>query len=162
MIVSDTDFLSSFAKIDELKLVFRVFKTKEIVITEAVYNELKEAPVFDLLLTYFSAKENKIIIKKVSVKDVPENLGTGERESITLAKDKKAKLLMDDRDAGEYAESKGIDVIDIPAFLFHFKEKKILSVSEIKSIISNLKDKDHYEFEAKVKEELLKTDNKPN
>ena len=34
MIVSDTDFLSSFAKIDELKLVFRVFKTKEIVITE--------------------------------------------------------------------------------------------------------------------------------
>ena len=107
MIVSDTDFLSSFAKIDELKLVFRVFKTKEIVITESVYNELKEAPVFDLLLTYFSAKENKIIIKKVSAKDVPENLGTGERESITLAKDKKAKLLMDDRDAGEYRTNSG-------------------------------------------------------
>ena len=156
MIVSDTDFLSSFAKIDELKLVFRVFKTKEIVITEAVYNELKEAPVFDLLLTYFSAKENKIIIKKVSARDVPENLGTGERESITLAKDKKAKLLMDDRDAGEYAESKGVDVIDIPAFLFHCKKSNTLSVSEIKSIINNLKDKDHYEFEAKVKEELLK------
>ena len=161
MIVSDTDFLSSFAKIDELKLVFRVFKTKEIVITESVYNELKEAPVFDLLLTYFSAKENKIIIKKVSAKDVPESLGEGERASISLAKDKKAKLLMDDRNAGEYAESKGLDVIDIPAFLFHCKEKNILSVSEIKSIINNLKYKDHYEFEAKVKEELLRTEN-PN
>ncbi len=162
MIVSDTDFLSSFAKIDELKLVFRVLKTKEIVITEAVYNEIKKSPVLDILLPYFSAKENKIIIKKISAKDVPENLGTGERESISLAKDKKAKLLMDDRDAGEYAESKGVDVIDIPAFLFHCKEKNILSVSEIKSIINNLKDKDHYEFEAKVKVELLKTDNKPN
>jgi len=162
LIVSDTDFLSSFAKIDELKLVFRVFKTKEIVITESVYNELKEAPVFDLLLTYFSAKENKIIIKKVSAKDVPENLGTGERESITLAKDKKAKLLMDDRDAGEYAQSKGVNVIDIPAFLFHCKENNFLSVSEIKSIINDLKNRDHYEFEAKVKEELLKTDVKPN
>lgn len=162
MIVSDTDFLSSFAKIEKLKLVFRVFKTKEIAITEAVYNELKESHVFDSVLPYFSAKENKIIIKKVSAKDVPENLGTGERESITLAKDKKAKLLMDDRDAGEYAESKGIDVIDIPAFLFHCKEKKILSVSEIKDIVNDLKDKDYYEFEEKVKEELLKTDNKPN
>jgi len=162
LIVSDTDFLSSFAKIDELKLVFRVLKTKEIVITEAVYNEIKKSPVLDILLPYFSAKENKIIIKKISAKDVPENLGTGERESISLAKDKKAKLLMDDRDAGEYAESKGVDVIDIPAFLFHCKEKNILSVSEIKSIINNLKDKDHYEFEAKVKVELLKTDNKPN
>ena len=63
---------------------------------------------------------------------------------------------MDDRDAGEYAESKGVEVIDIPAFLFHCKESNTLSVSEIKSIINNLKDKDHYEFEAKVKEELLK------
>lgn len=162
MIVSDTDFLSAFSKIDRIDLIFKVFKTKEITITKAVYDELKEAPVFDLLLSYFSAKENKIIIKKVSAKDVPENLGTGERESITLAKDKKAKLLMDDRDAGEYAESKGVDVIDIPAFLFHCKKKNILSVSEIRSIINNLKDKDHYEFETKVKEELLKTDNKPN
>jgi len=162
MIVSDADFLSAFSKIDRIDLIFKVFKTKEITITKAVYDELKESPVFDKLLPYFSAKESKIIIKKVSAKDVPENLGTGERESITLAKDKKAKLLMDDRDAEEYAESKGVDVIDIPAFLFHCKESNILPVSEIKSIINNLKDKDHYEFEAKVKEELLKTDDQPN
>jgi len=58
LIVSDTDFLSSFAKINEVNLIFKVFKTKEIVITEAVYDELKESPVFDLLLPYFSSKEN--------------------------------------------------------------------------------------------------------
>ena len=92
---------------------------------------------------------------------MPINLGEGERESITLAKDQKAKLLMDDTEAGIYAESKGVDVIDIPAFLFHCKEKKILAVSEIKDIINSLKDKDFYEFETKVKEELLKTE-KPN
>ena len=155
MIVSDTDFLSSFAKIDELKLVFRVFKTKEIVITESVHNELKEAPVFDLLLTYFSAKENKIIIKKVSAKDVPENLGTGERESITLAKDKRARLLMDDRDAGKYAEKVDVKVIDIPSFLFYCKEKKILNTSQLKTIISKLKSKDFYEFKSAVEKALV-------
>ena len=159
LIVSDTDFLSSFAKIDELELVFRVFKTKEIVITEAVYNELKEAPVFDLLLTYFSAKENKIIIKKVSAKGVPESLGEGERASISLAKDKKAKLLMDDRDAGEYTEKVGVKVIDIPSFLFYCKRKKILNTPQLKTIISKLKAKDFYEFERGV-EKALVSDNK--
>ena len=65
---------------------------------------------------------------------------------------------MDDTEAGIYAESKGVDVIDIPAFLFYCKEKKKLSASEIKDIINSLNDKDFYEFETKVKEELLKTD----
>ena len=123
MIVSDADFLSAFSKIDRIDLIFKVFKTKEITITKAVYDELKESPVFDKLLHYFSAKENNIEVKEASIKDIPVSLGEGERASISLAKDKKAKLLMDDRDAGEYAESKGVDVIDIPAFLFHCKER---------------------------------------
>ena len=62
---------------------------------------------------------------------------------------------MDDRKGGKFGEDKGIDVIDIPAFLFYCKEKKILSVSEIKNIISELKNNDFYEFEKDVKEELL-------
>ena len=155
MIVADTDFLSSFVKIDELSLVFKVFKTKEIVITEAVYNELKEYPSFNLLLPYFSAKENKIIVKKVSAKDFPEHLGNGERESINLAKETKAKLLMNDRVAGKYAEKIGVKVVDIPSFLFYCKEKKILITSQLKIIISKLKAKDFYEFKKEVEKSLI-------
>lgn len=158
MIVSDTDFLSSFAKIEELDLIFKVFRTKEIVITEAVYNELKKSPIFDELLPYFSNKKNKITVKKVSVKDFPENLGFGERESIALAKEYKAKLLMNDRVAGLYAENISVKVIDIPAFLFHCKEKKILNTSQMKTLISNLKTKDFYEFYKEV-ERALTSDN---
>ena len=159
MIVADTDFLSSFVKIDELNLVFQVFKAKEIVITEAVYSELKEYPVFDLLLPYFSANENKIIVKKVSAKDFPEHLGNGERESIALAKVNKAKLLMSDRVAGRYAEKVGVKVIDIPAFLFYCKEKKILNTSQLKTILSKLKVKDFYEFEKEVRKALISDNN---
>ena len=154
MIVADTDFLSSFVKINELKLVFRVLKTKEIAITKAVYNELKESPMFDLLLPYFSAKENKIVVKKVSAKDAPENLGLGERESIALAKENKAKLLMNDKIAGKYAEIMDVKVVDIPSFLFYCKEKKILNTYQLKTLISKLKANDFYEFKKEVEKAL--------
>lgn len=154
MIVSDTDFLSSLAKIDELNLVFRVFKTKEIIITQAVYNELKEALIFDLLLPYFSAKDKKIIVKNIPTKDFPEHLGVGEKESIALAKENKAKLLMNDKVAGEYAEKIGVNVIDIPSFLFYCKKKKILNTSQLKTMISKLKAKDFYEFEKGLEKAL--------
>ena len=52
MIISDTDFISSFAKIGKVDLIFDALKVKEITITQAVYNELKEVPVFEKLLPY--------------------------------------------------------------------------------------------------------------
>ena len=155
MIVSDTDFLSSFAKIGELNLLFSILNTNEIVVTNAVYSELKESPVFDLLLPYFSAKEKKIIIKKVSAKNVTEHLGLGESESIALAKENRAKLLMNDKVAGKYAEKCGVKVIDIPAFLFYCKEKKVLNASQLKTLISRLKSKDFYEFEKEIEKALI-------
>lgn len=158
MLVSDTDFLSSFAKIDELQLLFAVFQTKEIVITEAVYDELKASPVFDQLLPYFSAQEKKITVKKVSAKDTPDSLGLGERESILLAKEHNAKLLMSDRVAGHYAEKTGVTVIDIPSFLFYCKGKKILSLSQLNTLIAKLKTKDFYQFGEEVEKELLADD----
>ena len=62
---------------------------------------------------------------------------------------------MDDRKAGRYAESIGVIVIDTPAFLFYCKEKKILTIAQIKKIISQLREKDYYEFNEDIKDELL-------
>ena len=155
LIVSDTDFLSSFAKIGELSLIFKVFKTNEIMITKAVYNELKESLVFDILLPYFSAKEKKITVKEISAKDFPEHLGYGEKESIALAKENKTELLMNDRVASKYAEKKGVKVIDVPSFLFYCKEKKILDTSQLETLISKLKAKDFYKFEEEVEKALI-------
>lgn len=153
MIVSDTDFLSALAKIDKIDLIFSALKTNEIMITEAVYEEIKQALVFDKLLPYLSSKKIKVV--SVSTKDMPANLGNGEKESISFAKDKKSKLLMDDRKAGRYAENKDVSVIDIPSFLFYCKQNGILSASEIKNVISKLKEKDFYEFEKGIVDELV-------
>ena len=153
LIISDTDFLSSFAKIKKIELIFKVFRTNSLSITQAVYEELKQCPVFEELLPYFADK--RIENKKTSDNSVPTHFGKGEKESISLAKETKSKLLMDDRKAAKYAESIGVIVIDTPAFLFYCKEKKILSVAEIKKIITQLREKDYYEFNEEVKKELI-------
>ena len=153
MIVSDTDFLSSFIKIGKLDLVFNVFKTKEITITNAVYDELKKSPIFVMIQPYILS--NKIKVESILTDESNENFGKGETESILLAKNKKAKLLMDDREAGRLAEGQGITVVDIPSFLFYCKENKILSSYDLNEIISQLKEKDYYEFEKEIKDELI-------
>ena len=67
MIIADTDFLSAFLKIDRLELIFQALETKEIVIAGAVLHEVEQAPVYNKLLDALQSKEQKIIVKKVTV-----------------------------------------------------------------------------------------------
>ena len=60
MIIADTDFLCSFLKIGRLELIFKVLETKEIVIAEAVFQEVQQAPVYSKLFDALQSKEQKI------------------------------------------------------------------------------------------------------
>ncbi len=154
MIIADTDFLSAFLKIDCLELIFKVLETKEIVIAGAVLHEVEQAPVYSKLLEALQSKEKRIIVKKVTVSN-SENFGRGEIESISLAEKSNGLLLMNDRKAAKYAESRGVTVMDIPIFLLHCKTSDYLSNKELTQIIKELKEKDYYEFSTEVKEKLL-------
>ncbi len=155
MIIADTDFLSAFLKIDRLGLVFKVLETKEIVIAGAVVHEIEQAPMYSKLLEALQSKDHKIIVKIITISDSGD-FGRGELESISLAEESDGVLLMNDRKAAKYAESRGITVMDIPIFLFHCKANNHLSNKELTQIIKDLNEKDHYEFSTKVKEKLLK------
>lgn len=155
MIVADADFLSAFLKIDRLGLVFKALNTKEIVIAGAVLHDIEQAPVYSKLLDALQSKDQKVIVKKVtSLKS--ESFGRGELESITLTQKYHGLLLMNDRKAAKYAESRGITVMDIPIFLLHCKTNNYISNKELTQIIKDLKEKDYYEFSTEVKERLLK------
>jgi len=154
MIVADTDFLSSFLKIGKLQLIFKALKTKSIVITKAVLHELEQAPMHGAFLEALHSQENTIIIQEVE-NTLSEELGKGELESITLAKKTNALLLMDDRKAAQFAKQQGIIVISIPTFLLHCKTNNILSKEELKNIITELKQKDFYEFHKQIKQKLM-------
>ncbi|OGY44151.1 MAG: hypothetical protein A2729_02510 [Candidatus Buchananbacteria bacterium RIFCSPHIGHO2_01_FULL_39_14] len=154
MIIADTDFLSAFLKIDKLELVFTALETKEIVITQAVLDEIKQAPVQEKLMQVIHSKDQKVIIREVN-EIFSQNFGKGELESITLAKETNALLLMNDQKAAKFAESEGITTMDIPIFLLHCKTNKLISSKESKEIIELLKEKDYYEFNEEIKKILL-------
>lgn len=154
MIIIDTDFLSSLLKIGRLNLIFEALDAKTIVITKAVLHELEQAPVHKLFLEALQSQENKIIIKEVKELSSQE-LGKGEMESISLAEKTKALLLINDRQAAQFAKTKGVTIMSIATFLLHCKTEKILSKEEIEQIINELKEKDYYEFSEETKKVLL-------
>jgi len=154
MIIADTDFLSSFLKIERLHLIFSALNAKSITIAKAVLHELEHAPVQQVFLDALHSSEDTIIIQ--DVEDVSsENFGKGELESIALAKRMNALLLMDNRKAAQFAKEQGITVMSIPSFLLYCRINKILSNEELRTIISDLKEKDYYEFNQQVKQRLL-------
>lgn len=152
MIIADSDFLSVFLKIEKLSLIFTALEIKELIITGAVLQEIKPAPVYDLFLE--ASKKHKIIVMGSKEKETLD-FGLGELESIALAKETNSILLMDDRRAARFAELKGITVMNIPVFLLHCKMNGVLSTEELRGIIKDMKEKDHYQFNPEIEGKLL-------
>jgi predicted nucleic acid-binding protein len=158
LLLSDTDFLSSFLKIGQLETVRDFYRTDRLFITPGVYQELARTDLITLLdnLAW-------IMVQPVSTaalagnRNVPgcARLGRGEQETIVLAGCLKATVLMSDHRALQSARSRGIEAIDIPGFLLACKESAFLPAVRIAQIIQALKDKDRYEFRAGVKQLLL-------
>lgn len=84
------------------------------------------------------------------------DLGMGEREAISLTLSKGAILLIDDQIAKERAIEMGVKAFDLNMFLHACKEKGLISREEMKAIIRDLKEKDHYDFKNSVEKGLLK------
>ena len=154
MIITDTGFLSSFLKIGRLDLIFRAFDTNRIVITSGVLQELEQAPMQRELKEALQSEEHKIIVKEIG--ETPaEGFGRGEMESMALATETNSLLLMDDRKAAQYAKQKGIIVMGLATFLLYCKTNKVISKEDIQTIITELKEKDYYQFNEEVRGKLL-------
>ncbi len=152
MVIVETDFLSSFVKIESTGLIFKAFNTSKITIPSAVLHELEKTLFFEKILEMIDS--NSIEVRKVNVA-VSEKFGAGELECITLAKETDEILLMNDQVAIKYAEKRGITLLDVPTFLLYCKRKNIVSKREIQQMIHLLKEKDYYEFNNEVKQTLL-------
>jgi predicted nucleic acid-binding protein len=158
LLLSDTDFLSSFLKIGQVEAVRDFYRTDRLLITPGVYQELSRT---DLMTTLDSLAW--IIIRPISETVLTgyrnevgfARLGRGEQETIALAACLKATVLMSDHRALQCARGRGIEAIDIPGFLLACKASAFLSTARIAQIIQALKDKDRYEFRAEVKQLLL-------
>jgi len=129
MIIADTDFLSSFAKIGKIDLMLKAFNVNKVTIPHDVLHELERAPFFNVIINLIESK--KIEVKDVDIKAVSDEFGIGEEACMTLAEQTGGTLLMSDQLAVEYAELRGITVLDVPTFLLYCKKNNILSKNGI-------------------------------
>jgi len=158
-ILLDTDFLSSFLKIDRCDLIRSLYQVEEVVIPAAVHREL--APT-DLLMRLLSIPWIHVWPEESTPAEAspPEpgfgTLGPGERSCILLARSiPDAILLMSDNTARRLAQAQGIEVANIPAFLLACKMAGLVESEEMAQIIEDLKVKDYFEFKAGVRNQLL-------
>ena len=159
-VVLDTDFLSSFLKIERLELVRGFFRTEHFLVPTAVYREIAVTPLLPAL-----ARIPWVQIRTIERNQAPDwisdrefsELGDGEQEAIVLASILgDSTLLMSDRRAGHYARRRNIDVVNIPAFLLAYRRSGLASLKTIQKLIDTLKEKDHYGFSKAVLEQLLR------
>ncbi|MEK6984507.1 MAG: hypothetical protein AABX33_08080 [Nanoarchaeota archaeon] len=164
MVIVDTDFLSSFSKINRLKLILKSLNIKKFVVPSTVYGEIQNSNFFEKISHLFVFKEEDltedsfILVKNVNLntstqyfkKEEISVFGKGEIGCFLLAKETNDKILIDDRAARDFAKENHVKVVSVPAFLMECKNKNIISSKEMKQIIKDLKEKDYYEFTKEI------------
>lgn len=140
-VIADSSFLIALAMIDALPLLCRIFP--EVLIPEAVYHEVV---IRGAGLPGAEEVASAAWIKRTSVKDAgrvtvyrAERLGVGEAETLALAEEMKADLvLVDDERAWETAKQKGIAYLRSTELLLEAHRRQLLDVEEAEGKLTQL------------------------
>jgi uncharacterized protein len=137
--ISNATPLICLAKIKQLALLKKVVGT--VFIPEAVRDEVlvKGKPGYEQLQKALKW------IKVVPVKQCLDiGLGKGEREAITLARERKEPILLDDGAAIRAAKAFDVEVLRTTSVLFLAVKKKIISKKEAKRYLQLLVENGYY------------------
>ena len=144
IVVSDTTPLISLMKINQLHLVKDLYG--EIVIPEAVYNELTTNEKFSKEATEIMTSNfiRKVVIsdsKEVAMIQKYSGLDLGESEAIAYSEEVGADLLMMDEVRGRaVAKQIGLTIIGTLGILRHAYEHNLLSRDEVIKCVTDLKE----------------------
>lgn len=158
-ILLDTDFLSSFLKIDRCDLIRSFYQVEQVFIPAAVHRELAQTDLLTELLAipWISVWPEETLSDEEVMQDPGfEALGCGEQACILGAHSATdAVLLTSDNVARRFAQSQGLVAVSIPVFLLACRVSGLLDPEQMAQIIEDLKTKDFYEFRAEIRDLLL-------
>lgn len=158
-IVIDADFLSSFLKIKRLHFVTEFYQVNTIAVAPAVYREIAPTRLAPQLAAISWVQLQAPTISTLEhLRTFAEYnlLGAGEQESIALALPiDDAILLCNDNRARRFAQSVGVQVVNIAAFLLACKTTAFLESAELERVIQDLAKLDHYRFRQDELDHLL-------
>jgi predicted nucleic acid-binding protein len=128
VIVSDTNIVSTFARIDAVGILRRHFKGVRLDVTPATFHELRDAVRVGhkFLLPVITAIDedgdlNLIVLTReeiLSTRNLPLSLGAGEAESVAVCRSRKrGRLLTNDKRAKNFCDQNQIPFTDLSGIL---------------------------------------------
>ena len=148
-VVSDANILSSLAAADALSLLPQLFSNDDIFIPPAVERELQAGLIRGVtyLERVFQAIQsdqirilNLVQVERDLVTTLPDKLHAGKREGIALCQMRGFLFLSNDKRAVHYCRSKGIDVVNLEAFLRLLWLDRILTRGEIEALMKMMEE----------------------
>ncbi len=150
--------LSKISKISYLKKLFnKIFIPKEIF--EEVVVKGKELGKKEVALIESLIDENFMIVKDVPSKINLPNLHIGELKAISLCKEIKTILLIDEKEGYDAAELLGLKPLRTTALLLKLLNKKVIKLSYYKESLLQLSESGYF-LSAETYERLLEAGRK--
>jgi len=158
--ICDTDLLSAFAKVNELKLIKKVFPEKKFIISESVFDELLYSleegfdfpeRIFDMCdITSLKQKEIEMY-KRWRKKSKFLTISKADLRTLIIGKSRGIPLLSNDRLLLQFADKEGVLALDIYDIFKLIFKNEILSEEEIRDILTIMEEKDNTRFKDKEK-----------
>ena len=145
-VVIDTDVLSTFIKINKLDLLQGLFAKTWILLTPAVYRELRSGQRQGIIRFTLGKRFSKISLEQAEKRVVKEMANKGmsraDSECIAVAQRRNCLLVTNDTDLKKEAARVSIDYVDLPSLLRMLWKSKIMSKTQVEDLIAEIEKKD--------------------
>jgi predicted nucleic acid-binding protein len=147
MILIDNNILSTFARVDQLELLFLLFPKDSLGVPPAVYDELTEAvrlgcrflePAAELI-TQGRLQIVPLTATEIAAKcKLPASFGAGDADCVIIAQQRGTPLLTNDRRVRNSCREQGLTVFDLPQLLRALWENGILSRNRVRRLTDEM------------------------
>ena len=158
MILSDTNILSTFAKIDRLSLLLQLFERAKMGVVPAVYEELQKgvsSGYVPLQAAIALIQQGQIALLVPTAQeifekdDLPDSFDAGERETLAVAKSRRYPILTNETHVKNWCKRAGIGYWDLPGVLRALWRTKLLTKEQAQGLIEQIETKDRIVFKNK-------------
>lgn len=139
MIVFDTNILSTFAKIQRLELLHKLFVKQQLVMIATVKKEIRASHqdyAKNILQDTLFKEQILTQEEKLFASTLPKTLGLAERECISVCKHRKFVFITNDFHAVKCAEINEVVVLDLLTVLISLHKFQILTKTKVKEMVT--------------------------
>jgi predicted nucleic acid-binding protein len=158
MLLADTNVLSTFAKIGQWSLLFRLFDNQRLGVVPAVYGEFQAGVnkgYTDLQGVVKLIQQGQIDLVTPTAQEVfqedalPASFDAGERETLAVAKSRGYTILTNETQIKNWCKRERVEYWDLPGLLRALWRTNIASRELVRSLIDEIEAKDRIVFRNK-------------